>query len=523
MLGRKARKLEISMLDSFLKILFFLTIGIFISSCGTQGASGDFEKTTKFQKPEEGEIRYKYIPFEVPENTESLSLAYEYDKRDGKNRIEFGVFDTSFSGENTDKTGLRGWSGSVRDLVFIAKDSATHGYTSGKIDAGKWHIIFGLASVAEEGVDVKLKIKFNQIDEKAKRQFEEENAREFEFKRQEKFERVKTDSLTWYAGDLHAHTFHGDGRWSVKGILESATSNNLDFVALTEHNTFSHHAEIEEVSKDYPNLLVLKGQEITTYGGHINAWGLPSSEWIDFRMLPNEEESAKRIAAEAKKLRAIVSINHPTMDCGGCTWTYGDWENMSAVEIWNATWDEQDEAALKLWDENLRKGTRITAIGSSDSHQRPEEPSDYPTNLAIGEPSVFIGAKEKTKDGILDGVKNGKVFVADNSRRRMMLTADGKATIGDTIEVKSGKTIKFDYTLEGFPNGSKLWLYANGQVTKEVLINDGKYTGVYNFFAHKDGYVRLEVRDASGKKMLGFSNPIYFRVDYPEGTPAASE
>ena len=510
MRGPKLKTLVVSMLNSFQKILFILAIGVLIS-CGTQENSADFQKTIKFQNPKAGEIRYKYIPFEVPEKTKSLSLAYEYDKNDGKNRIEFGVFGPSFSGENTDKRGLRGWSGSVRGSVFIAKDSATHGYSSGEIETGKWYIILGLASVADEGVDITLKVKFNEIDEKAKRQFEDENKREFEFEKKEKFERVKSNGLTWFAGDLHAHTFHGDGRWSVKGILESATSNNLDFVALTEHNTFSHHRAIEKVSKDYPNLLVLKGQEITTYGGHINAWGLPMGEWIDFRVPPNREESARRIAAEAKKLGAIVSVNHPTMDCGGCGWTYGDWDNMTSVEVWNATWDAQDESALKQWDALLRQGKRITAIGSSDSHQRPEEPSDYPTNLAIGEPSVFIGAEAKTKKNLLQAIKNGRVFVAENSQRSIVFRSNNTVGIGDTIELKKVAKISFNFTVKGFPRGSRVnFISGDGILFEKETVSD-VFNDSFLAEAAKDSYFRLEIRNEKGK-MLAFTNPIYIRV-----------
>ena len=89
----------------------------------------------------------------------------------------------------------------------------------------------------------------------------------------------------------------------------------------------------------------------------------------------------------------MASINHPTMSCGGCTWGYGDWR-LEAVEIWNAKWDEEDEEALKIWDELLQKGQKITAIGSSDTHMPPYEESEYPTNLAVGSPTVFVQSDE---------------------------------------------------------------------------------------------------------------------------------
>ncbi len=497
-------------------LVIYICVAIAFVSCRHQ--SGDpnlYETSVWLQKSDLGEPNYVYVPVEVPANTKSISISYEFDKKDGKNHVDLGVFDNRFSVGEEDKKGFRGWSGGVRESIFIAEESATHGYIHGNITPGKWSVILGLKSNDKSGVYVNLKIRFNEIDTKAKRQFDEENKREFSFKKNQKVERLTTDELTWFAGDLHTHTFHSDGRWSVKGILESGRSNNLDFVSITDHNTFSHHADVEKQASSFPDIVVLRGEEVTTNGGHINVWGLPKDEWVDFRVTPNVEASAKKVAAEAKKFGALASINHPYMDCAGCHWSYGKWGNLEAVEIWNGKWDEQDQIALREWDKLLLNGVKITGIASSDSHQTPEEKSDYPINLPIGEPTVFVAAKEKTLEGILDGIRNRKVFVADNSRRGIMLTANESATIGDTIEVPWGEQIAFKYTLSNFENGSKFWLVANGQVAKEFLIDDQNYAGEYNIYARQDGYVRLEVRN-DRNEMVGFSNPIFFRVKYPD-------
>ena len=495
-----------------MKILITLLAAVLMAACAAEEIDPNkIVKTVTLEKPRADESHYSYVPFEVPAGTTSLSLSYEYDKRDGKNRIELGLFDSRFSGKDSDKAGFRGWSGAVRERVFVAKDSASHGYEPGEIQPGTWYVILGRLAVEDPGVEVTIRIDLNEVDSEAKQAYSKEKARGFSHKTYEKFERLKTGELTWYAGDLHSHSYHSDGTWSVKGILDSASANHLDFVSITAHNTFTHQAEIEDLSEKYPNMLILGGQEVTTYGGHINVWGLSNGSWVDFRVLPFEEESAKRIAAEAEKLGGMASLNHPMMECGGCNWAYGKWENMPAVEIWNAVWDEQDEEALERWDELQLNYKRITGIGSSDSHQHPDEPSDYGTNRAIGSPTVFVGAKANTKEAIFEGIRNGKVFVAENSRRRMMLTADGKATIGDIVEAKYGDLIEFKYSLEGFENGSKFRLIANAQVAKEFLIYEENHQGVYKIYAHQDGFVRLEVRDHRDQ-LIGFSNPIHFRV-----------
>ncbi len=507
--------------DPFRTFRFFLllTLLFVFASCAQKAKESNvIEETVTLKMADAGKPNYHYVPFDVPAGVKSLSISYKYEKNKGKNKVELGVFDNSFSGDGKDKTGFRGWSGDVRESVFLAEDSATHGYIPGKISPGKWYVILGLATLEKQSIDVALKISFNKIDEMAKQQFDEENKREFSFKKAEKTDRLKTGELTWYAGDLHAHTFHSDGRWSVKGIFESANSNNLDFVSITDHNTFSHHADIEIVQKEFPEILGLRGEEVTTHGGHINVWGLGKNDWVDFRVVANVDQSASDIAAEAHKLGALASTNHPTMDCGGCNWTFGDLKKLAAVEVWNGKWDEQDESALVEWEKLLMRGLKITGIGSSDTHQRPEEPADYPVNLPIGAPAIFVAAEEKSRESLLDGVGKGKVFVADNSRLGMMLTANETASIGDTIDSEWGKIIEFKYSLKGFENGSKLWLIANGQIAKEFLIYDENYEGKYNIYAKQDGYVRLEVRTPD-KRMLGFSNPIFFKVKQPEQTP----
>lgn len=467
------------------------------------------EQTVKLQSPKQGESLFRYVPFEVPQNTKSISINFDFDKKGGANGLNFGLFETGFTGKDSDKNGLRGYSGYVRDAIFIAEDKATNGYRAGKISAGKWFVLVGLSKIAPEGVELKLKIRFNQIDEKALKQFEAEKAKTFTHERFEKPKPIKANGLTWFRGDLHAHGVHGDGSWTVKGILDSAVSNGLDFVALTEHNTYTHHYEINSEKKNYPNLLIIRGEEVTTYGAHINVWGLPTEKWVDFRVLPNLQASGKQIANEARKFGGLASINHPTMNCGGCSWTYGDdWSIMDSVEIWNATWDSDDEKALKIWDGYLQKGQTLTAVASSDSHQPPYEASPYPTNLQIGNPAVFIAAKSLNEKNLFAAIKSGRVFMAENPRYSIKFTASQNKTIGDKVLVSKNQKVTLKLSLEGFASDAKVLWISEGKIIKESTPNSIEN---YSFSFNENSYVRIEIRSKDGK-MLAMTNPIYFRI-----------
>src|SRR5260221_11031337 len=80
------------------------------------------------------------------------------------------------------------------------------------------------------------------------------------------------DGLRWFAGDLHAHTVHSDGALTVSELAVLAARTGLDFLAITDHNTVSHHPFLEAASR-HSGVALIPGQEVTTELGHANEWG----------------------------------------------------------------------------------------------------------------------------------------------------------------------------------------------------------------------------------------------------------
>ena len=99
-----------------------------------------------------------YIPFDVPAHAVKISVTYQYDRANGANTIDIGLFDARSTGSDTDPRGFRGWSGGRRSEFFVSRDEATPGYLRGAMPAGKWRIILGLYRIAPAGVDVSLKV-----------------------------------------------------------------------------------------------------------------------------------------------------------------------------------------------------------------------------------------------------------------------------------------------------------------------------------------------------------------------------
>lgn len=489
------------------KIIIFL----FVTFLPLFVAAQTFEKTVSIPRPNENDKRYFYLAFEVPAKTKSLTLSYQYDKKEGANVLDLGVFDSNFDGTENNVKGFRGWSGGRRNTIFIAEDSASNGYIPGKLPNGTWRVILGLYKVATEGVEVKITVRFNEIDASAKQQLTDEKAKTFVFPPNKRIAPQTANGYTWFRGDLHLHTFYSDGTWTVKGLLDYAENNNLDFISITDHNTFAHHVELDRLAPLYKNLLVLRGEEVTTYGGHFNIWGLPKNELIDFRIAPKDALRLQAIVDGVHRLGLIASLNHPTALCGGCDWSYGDWAMMDSVEIWNGAWDFQDEAALKEWDASLQKGQKITAIGSSDTHNPPLAKNK--NGAAVGIPTTRVGMKNLTQDGLLAAIKNGRVWIGESSANYdLEFSAFGSSqiNIGETGASLNGR-IRLDCKAKNFPVGAAVSLISNGQILQTEKIEQAEYAFSKTFDVEKDAYFRLEIRNETGA-MLALTNPIYIQV-----------
>ena len=84
---------------------------------------------------------YLPLPFEVPAGTTRIDVTYRFD--DG-HILDLGLVHTHIASFPSGE-GFRGWSGSARRQVFVARDGATPGYLGGAIDAGTWQVVLGLA------------------------------------------------------------------------------------------------------------------------------------------------------------------------------------------------------------------------------------------------------------------------------------------------------------------------------------------------------------------------------------------
>lgn len=498
-------------------ILALFSCNSFNTKAGSKSAGMQtVVRSLHLSSPQPGASHYRYVPFQVPPGTSQITVSYNYDHANGSNALDIGLFDSRSTELVGDVTGFRGWSGGRRSEFSISHEAATPGYIPGELPAGTWRIILGLYRVVPEGVDVTFKINLETNDRKRTnlttetqppQRFAATSLSPVVPGSERKTLVAKEMFPRWVSGDLHMHTVNSDGDWTIPQLIAAARSAGLDFISITDHNTYSHHAEIDRLSNSPTDLVVIRGEEITTYGGHANAWGLPPNALIDFRVSPGDQRAMSQVALETHRRGALICINHPFATCAGCNWSYDqDADGFDAVEVWNGSWDNSDEQALAWWDRLLRKGKRITAIGSSDSHRPANSLGQAASHVAIdGSLSV---------EAILKAVRTGRVYLTTTPNSPVITfeaqnVADRRTyLIGDVLRLDNSRRIRFKFAARELAQPATISLISQGQVIRTFPTNATDEPQYFEVKIGREMYFRMEVRDQEGK-MLAMTNPIY--------------
>src|SRR5918992_2134151 len=114
--------------------------------------------------------------------------------------------------------------------------------------------------------------------------------------------------LNWYKGNLHTHTISSDGDSSPWDLMAWYKRNGYQFLAITDHNTFTDPAAVDTNPND--NFLLLGGEEVTNEKTvHVNAIGITKVVPTYTGATATEILQASIDAIRAQG--AVPLINHP--------------------------------------------------------------------------------------------------------------------------------------------------------------------------------------------------------------------
>jgi len=339
---------------------------------------------------------WHYLPVEVRPGVSALRVELSYSRDDGT-VLDLGCFDPS---------GFRGWSGGARTSFVVSADGATPGYLAGPVSAGLWQVVLGLHAVPTDGV--RFELTAEPVNGALARELPGEPVgvgAEAPAERPVGRNLPATAGHRWLAGDLHAHTVHSDGSLTVAELADYAVEEGLDFVAVTDHNTVSHHASLPRVSARF-GVTLIPGQEVTTWGGHAGVLG--DIGWIDFRSPAQDWLTA----TEARG--GLMSVNHPF--AGHVSWLHPMDRKPPLLEVWHWSWlDMTWTTPLSWWQ---AWDPSAIPVGGSDWH-RPG--SDAP----LGTPTTWVEAEDPSVDAILAGLRAGRVAISTSRNGPVLLRHDG--------------------------------------------------------------------------------------------------
>jgi len=442
---------------------------------------------------------YRLIPFTVPPGTRRIAVTYAYGGASGAAGARTGTtVDISiFDARGPDTRGFRGWSGSRRSTFVLTERDATPGYTPGPILAGVWHIILGLYAIAPGGCRYTVAV---TLDDDAGQSLPPVSHAGVALDR---LSGARSDAIPgWLRGDLHCHSEHSDGDASLADILATARALGLDFLAVTDHNTTSHHAALTTL--DLGGLILIPGVEVTTYFGHANVWGFPG-QFFEFRCRTPEDMTTA--LTEAVRLGGLVSINHPKPY--GPPWEFGPLAPCSCVEIWNGPWPWFNPTALDYADAILRTRRRIVFVGGSDMHHY--HPPRIPR---LARPTSWIYAPSASSSAdLIAAIRAGHLSISRDPRGPQIALISGEALAGDTLPRPENGRVPVRVHIRDAVGMTMQFVTERGIVGTWLIERaDQTFTTFVDLGA--SWTLRAQVMDGPtalrGIDMLAITNPLFF-------------
>jgi PHP domain len=408
----------------------------------------------------------------MPENTESFSLGYRYERHrvsggsqvGFESRQEINILDLGLIAPDGTQVGA---SGSDKLEIHVSETNATPGYRPSRLTPGEWKIILGAYKVARSGVTVTYDLTFTP------------------------------KRLRLFKGDLHIHTLASDGVLSAVELAQRAARHGLDYLAITDHNQMVSRDSLPQM----PGLTLIPGIEWTHFKGHALFLGLEKP--YDEPFTANDMEQVRERFNSARSRGALIAICHPFDDL--CPFQF----DMNALpfdclEVWSGPMRLSNLRALASWQAMLLAGQKIPLSGGSDFHR------DH-LFIIPGGPTTSVFAISPSAADILSGLRQGHAYITFAPNGPMLEMTAGEALLGDSVTFPTVKDVQIN--VEGLQAGDALQVVTEGGTFQLLKAeSDGAYRGTYSKGA--PGFARVEVwrEFIPGVPPLPalISNPIYF-------------
>lgn len=178
--------------------------------------------------------------------------------------------------------------------------------------------------------------------------------------------------MEYKAFEMHTHTLHSDGKFTVAALCRAALEQGFDGFALTDHNTLAPHEELT-AALARETLPAVRGIEWTTFFGHVLVLGC--EEFVDWRFVT--PDTIDEALLKIHRAGGIAGVAHPfalgSPFCTGCHWQFNvrDWSLIDYIEVWSGASPQHDPInarAFQWWTDLLNRGYRLAATQGRDWH-----------------------------------------------------------------------------------------------------------------------------------------------------------
>ena len=292
---------------------------------------------------------------------------------------------------------------------------------------------------------------------------------------------VPTPNLVACDTHIHTLTFSGHGDSTVEERMLTIAGEGIELAVSTDHN---HHADYQPAAiktATSQHFTTVIGNEVTTTTAHFNAFPiepdspLPNHELGDWTQLMQAMRAVPGVR--------VITLNHPRDDHTSFTplgpehfnpvsgaHLDGEPYTFDALEVVTSAAMQSDIMLLYHdWFAMLNHGTRIAAIGSSDTHDV--------SRFILGQARTYVVCPDDAPANIdvaraCENFRSMRAYVSMGLLTRM--SVGKKYTVGD-LATELGDTFEVTVNVLGpsWVRADRVELFANGQRIRQREITPG--------------------------------------------------
>jgi hypothetical protein len=284
----------------------------------------------------------------------------------------------------------------------------------------------------------------------------------------------------WAACDTHIHTltFSGHGDAALDERMLTIAGEGIEVAVATDHNHHTDYSEAALRMRLNSHFRSVIGNEVTTKNGHFNAFPIrPGSAVVDAKI---EGWSALLKAARETPGVQVITLNHPRdlhsgfIPLGPTNFNAASGEhrraadlNFDALEVITSAAMQSDIMLLvRDWFALLNRGHRLTAVGSSDTHDV--------SRFILGQGRTYVACNDGNPgnidvDEVCRNLKAGRALVSLGLLAN--LTVNDRFKVGDLATNLSPEVrVTVAVTGPSWVTADRVELFADGMKIREQTV-----------------------------------------------------